>query len=71
MKISIAVVVPAFLATAACETQRAAIPVVADPGERTALVGEWHGKYESPSTKRSGSIVFFLVERTMLMATSS
>jgi hypothetical protein len=62
MKTSLAVLVLTLLATAACETERAAIPIAADPGQRSALVGEWHGGYESPSTKRSGSIVFFLVE---------
>jgi hypothetical protein len=62
MKISIAVLGLAVLATTACETQRAAVPVVADPEQRGSFVGEWHGQYGSPSTKRSGSIVFFLVE---------
>jgi hypothetical protein len=62
MKSPIAVLVLAVLATAACESQRAAIPIVADPNQRSALVGEWHGQYGSPSTKRSGSIVLFLVE---------
>ena len=61
MKASIAILVLVALSAAACETQRAAIPIVANPEQRSALVGEWHGRYESPSTKRSGSIVFFLV----------
>lgn len=62
MKISIPVLVLAVLATAACETERAAIPVAGDLEGRSALVGEWHGQYGSPSTKRSGAIVFFLAE---------
>jgi hypothetical protein len=62
MKVSIAVLVLVALSASACETERAAIPIAADPEQRSALVGEWHGRYESPSTKRSGSIVFFLVE---------
>ncbi|MDQ5859079.1 MAG: hypothetical protein M3542_12495 [Acidobacteriota bacterium] len=62
MRISIAVLVLGILATAACQTERAAVPIVAVPEQRSALVGEWHGEYGSPSTKRSGSIVFFLVE---------
>ncbi len=61
MKISIAVLALGLLATA-CGTERAAIPVVAAREQRSALVGERHCEYGSPSTKRSGSIVFFLVE---------
>jgi hypothetical protein len=61
MKTSIAVLVLGVLATAACQKERALIPIVAEQQQRDALVGEWHGEYESPSTKRAGSIVFFLV----------
>jgi hypothetical protein len=50
------------LATAACETERAAIPLAVDPAERSVLVGEWRGEYGNSSTKQAGSIAFFLLE---------
>lgn len=62
MKISIAVPVFAVLTMVACESQRAAIPLVADPERRASLIGEWHGAYASPATGRSGSIVLYLAE---------
>lgn len=52
----------AALAMVACQTERAAIPLVADPAQRSELVGEWHGEYGNSVTKRAGSIAFFLLE---------
>lgn len=59
-KVAAAFSVLALLTLAACESQRAAIPVVAEPERLASLVGEWHGEYASPATGSSGSIVFYL-----------
>ena len=61
-RIAVAIFAPALLTLAACESQRAAIPVVADPELLVSLAGEWHGEYASPATGRSGSIVFYIAE---------
>lgn len=61
-KIAAAFSVLALLTLAACESQRAAIPIVAEPESLASLVGEWRGEYASPATGRSGSIVFYLAE---------
>jgi hypothetical protein len=61
-RISIEILVLAVLTMAACESPRAAIPVVANPEWRASLVGQWHGEYASPATGRSGSIVLYLAE---------
>jgi hypothetical protein len=61
-KVAAAFSVLALLSLAACESQRAAIPVVAEPERLASLVGEWRGEYASPATGRSGSIVFYLAQ---------
>ena len=61
-KVAVVLSVLALLILAACESQRAAIPISAEPGRLALLAGEWHGEYASPATGRSGSIVFYLVE---------
>jgi hypothetical protein len=50
----------AVLALGACQSERAAIPIVSEPEHLASLVGDWHGEYASPATGRSGSIVFYL-----------
>lgn len=44
---------------ASCATERASVPLVATPEERSSLVGEWHGRYAGPQG-RAGSIVLFV-----------
>jgi hypothetical protein len=60
--VAVALSVLALLILAACESQRAAIPISAAPGRLASLVGEWRGQYASPATGRSGSIVFYLAQ---------
>jgi hypothetical protein len=52
----------ALLALEGCQSQRAAIPIAAEPELLASLVGEWHGEYASPATGSSGSIVFYLAQ---------
>jgi hypothetical protein len=48
-------------ALAACATNPAPVPVVADQTDMSLLSGEWDGEYSSASTGRTGSISFSLV----------
>jgi len=38
----------------------APVPIIGDPVELARLTGEWCGRYDSPATGRTGSIVFHL-----------
>jgi hypothetical protein len=50
-----------LLAAGACRAATpAAVPVLAPADALAALAGRWEGEYSSPSTGRSGSIVFTL-----------
>jgi hypothetical protein len=44
----------------ACSGNPDPVPVVGEPGDLSALTGEWTGEYGSNETSRSGSIVFRL-----------
>jgi hypothetical protein len=44
----------------ACASKPTPITVTGDSGDRASLAGKWVGEYTSPSTGRSGSIVFNL-----------
>jgi hypothetical protein len=44
----------------ACASKPTPVPVTGDSGDRASLAGKWVGEYSSPSTGRSGSIVFNL-----------
>ena len=43
-----------------CASKPTPINVSGDPEDRASLAGKWSGEYNSPSTGRSGSIVFNL-----------
>jgi hypothetical protein len=51
-----------LLVAAACATNPAPVPLVADPEGKRLLAGEWVGEYSSPETGRVGSIAFSLVQ---------
>jgi len=44
----------------ACATKPTPVTLSGDAGDRASLAGKWTGEYSSPSTGRSGSIVFNL-----------
>ena len=44
----------------ACATKPTPVTLSGDAGDRASLAGKWSGEYSSPSTGRSGSIVFNL-----------
>lgn len=44
----------------ACATKPTPVTLAGDAGDRATLAGKWTGEYSSPSTGRSGSIVFNL-----------
>ncbi|MFL5466479.1 MAG: hypothetical protein ACJ791_10800 [Gemmatimonadaceae bacterium] len=44
----------------ACASKPTPITVTGDSGDRASLAGKWSGEYTSPTTGRSGSIVFNL-----------
>ena len=44
----------------ACATKPAPVTVAGEVGDRASLAGKWTGEYSSPTTGRSGSIVFNL-----------
>jgi hypothetical protein len=44
----------------ACATKPTPVTISGDPSDRASLAGKWSGEYQSPSTGRSGSIVFNL-----------
>ncbi|HJQ53022.1 MAG TPA: hypothetical protein VJ825_04170 [Gemmatimonadaceae bacterium] len=54
------VVVAGATAALACASKPTPISVAGDSGDRASLAGKWVGEYSSPSTGRSGSIVFNL-----------
>jgi hypothetical protein len=47
-------------AVLACASKPTPITVTGDSGDRASLAGKWAGEYNSPTTGRSGSIVFNL-----------
>ena len=44
----------------ACATKPTPVMISGDASSRASLAGKWSGEYQSPSTGRSGSIVFNL-----------
>ena len=44
----------------ACATKPTPVTISGDASSRASLAGKWSGEYQSPSTGRSGSIVFNL-----------
>lgn len=44
----------------ACATKPTPVTISGDPSDRASLAGSWSGEYQSPTTGRSGSIVFNL-----------
>jgi hypothetical protein len=60
MKASLIGVVAATFALACAGSRPAPVTVTGDPANVAPLVGRWQGDYASPSTGRSGSIVFTL-----------
>jgi hypothetical protein len=44
----------------ACATKPTPVTLSGEAGDRASLAGKWTGEYSSPSTGRSGSIVFNL-----------
>ena len=61
MNAHLMVIAAATALTLACTTTRPSpITVTGDPSNVAPLVGTWTGSYASPSTGRSGSIVFTL-----------
>ena len=44
----------------ACASKPTPVTVAGSPSDRATLAGKWSGEYQSPSTGRSGSIVFNL-----------
>lgn len=58
-------IIQLFLAVSAgavfgCASNPTPITVTGDSGDRASLAGKWAGEYNSPTTGRSGSIVFNL-----------
>ncbi len=49
---------------ASCHGTPQPVPVLGDSVSIETLIGRWEGTYESPETRRSGSIVFTLQGRT-------
>ena len=60
MKIDRAVIAVSGALTLACATKPTPVTVAGDAGDRVSLAGKWTGEYSSPTTGRSGSIVFNL-----------
>ena len=50
----------AITAGLACASKPTPVTVTGDLGDRASLAGKWAGEYNSPTTGRSGSIVFNL-----------
>jgi hypothetical protein len=50
----------ASLVVLACATKPTPVTVAGEVGDRASLAGKWTGEYSSPTTGRSGSIVFNL-----------
>ena len=48
------------LALACASSRPSPVTITGDPADVAPLVGRWEGEYNSPSTGRSGSIVFTL-----------
>ena len=44
----------------ACASKPTPVTISGDPSDRASLAGKWSGEYQSPSTGRTGSIVFNL-----------
>ena len=44
----------------ACVSKPTPVTISGDPSDRASLAGKWSGEYQSPSTGRTGSIVFNL-----------
>ena len=44
----------------ACASKPTPVTISGDPNDRASLAGKWSGEYQSPSTGRTGSIVFNL-----------
>lgn len=49
-----------MVAGAACASKPTPVTVTGDAEDRASLAGKWTGEYNSPTTGRSGSIVFNL-----------
>lgn len=60
MRIHRAVIAVSSALTLACATKPTPVTIAGDSGDRTPLAGQWTGEYSSPTTGRSGSIVFNL-----------
>jgi hypothetical protein len=44
----------------ACASKPTPVTISGDPSDRASLAGKWSGEYQSPTTGRTGSIVFNL-----------
>lgn len=60
MRIDRALIAISGALTLACATKPAPVTVAGEVGDRASLAGKWTGEYSSPTTGRSGSIVFNL-----------
>ncbi len=60
MKITRLGLAAAAWALLSCASKPTPVTVTGDAGDRASLAGKWTGEYNSPTTGRSGSIVFNL-----------
>lgn len=60
MRIDRALIAVSGALTLACATKPTPVTMAGDVGDRATLAGKWTGEYSSPTTGRSGSIVFNL-----------
>ena len=60
MRIDQALIAVSGVLTLACATKPTPVTVAGDAVDRVSLAGKWTGEYSSPTTGRSGSVVFNL-----------
>lgn len=60
MRIDRALIAASGALTLACASRPTPVTVAGETGDRVSLAGKWTGEYSSPTTGRSGSIVFNL-----------
>jgi hypothetical protein len=60
VKTNVLTLVTLVIGVSACASKPTPITVTGDPEDRASLAGKWSGEYTSPTTGRSGSIVFNL-----------